>query len=75
MDACPAAPQTPALYLHALVLPHDPCQLEVAFDLLPDLLEAVHNRDGGDGVNATQDVQSHVDQPLFPGNFPVLDDG
>lgn len=42
-----------AAYLHALVLAHDASQLQVTFDLLPDLLEAVDDGHGGDGVDST----------------------
>ena len=51
-------------YLHALVLAHDAGQLQVTLDLLADLLEAVDDGHGGDGVDAAQDVQRHVDQAL-----------
>lgn len=51
-------------YLHALVFAHDTSQLQVAFDLLSDLLEAVHNWHGGNGMDTSQDVQSHVYQTL-----------
>ena len=51
-------------YLHALVLAHDAGQLQVTLDLLADLLEAVDDGHGGDGVDAAQDVQRHVDQTL-----------
>lgn len=62
-------------YLHALVFAHDSSQLQVALDLLADLLEAVHDGHGGDGVDAAQDVQGHVDQALLARDLPVLDDG
>lgn len=62
-------------YLHALIFAHDSSQLQVTLDLLADLLEAVHDGHGGDGVDAAQDVQGHVDQPLLPRDLPVLDDG
>lgn len=52
------------LYLHALILAHDTSQLQVTFDLLPDLLETVHDGHGGDGVDTTQNVQSYVHQTL-----------
>ena len=55
---------TPPSYLHALVLAHDSGQLQVTLDLLPDLLEAVDDGHGGDGVDATQDVQGYVHQAL-----------
>lgn len=81
----PMAPVTPWVpttasginlpYLHALIFAHDSSQLQVTLDLLPDLLEAVHDGHGGDGVDAAQDVQGHVDQPLLPRDLPVLDDG
>lgn len=51
-------------YLHAFILAHDSSQLQVTFDLLPDLLEAVHNGNRRDGVDPTQNVQRHVHQPL-----------
>jgi hypothetical protein len=65
----------PGPYLHALVLAHHSCQLEVAFHLLSNLLEAIHDGNGGDGVDSAQYVQRHINQTLFPGNFPILDDG
>lgn len=75
--AGPGAPTrtSPDPYLHALVLPHHSCQLEVAFHLLSNLLEAIHDGNGGDGVDAAQDVQRHINEALLPGNLPVLDDG
>lgn len=51
-------------YLHALILAHDASQLQITFDLLSDLLEAVNNGHCGDGMNTTQDVQSHIHQTL-----------
>lgn len=42
-----------SLYLHTLVFPHDSRQLEVAFDLLSNLLEAINDRDGWNSMNAT----------------------
>lgn len=62
-------------YLHTLIFAHDSSQLKVTLDLLPNLLEAVHDGHGGDGVDAAQDVQGHVDQPLFPSDLSVLDNG
>lgn len=55
-------------YLHTLVLAHDTSQLQVAFDLLSDLLEAVHDGHGGDGMDTSQDVQSHIHQALEEGH-------
>lgn len=43
-------------YLHTLILAHDTGQLKITFDLLPDLLKAVHDGYRGDGMNATQNV-------------------
>lgn len=42
---------------------------------MPDLLEAVHDGHGGDGVDAAQDVQRHVHQALLAADLAVLDDG
>jgi len=56
-----------ASYLHALILAHDAGQLQVTFDLLSDLLEAVDDGHRGDGMDTTQDVQSHVHQTLGGG--------
>lgn len=62
-------------HLHTLVLAHYSCQLQVAFHLLPDLLKAVDNGHSGDGVDAAQDVQCHVDQSLLASDLAVLDYG
>lgn len=43
-------------YLHTLILAHDTGQLKITFDLLPDLLKAVHDGYRGDGMYATQNV-------------------
>lgn len=40
-------------YLHTLILAHDTSQLKITFDLLSDLLKAVHNRYRGDCMNST----------------------
>lgn len=40
-------------YLHALVLAHHTSQLQITFDLLSDLLEAVNNWHSRDGVDTT----------------------
>lgn len=70
-----AASGTELPYLHALIFAHDSSQLQVTLDLLANLLEAVNDGHGGDGVDAAQDVQGHVDQPLLARDLPVLDDG
>lgn len=62
-------------HLHTLVLAHHSGQLQVAFHLLPDFLKAVDNGHSRDGVDATQDVQRHVDQSLFASDLAILDDG
>lgn len=62
-------------HLHAFILAHDTGQLQVAFNLLADLLEAVYNRHSGDGVDATQNVQGHIDQTLFPADLSILNNG
>lgn len=59
-------------YLHAFVLAHDASQLQITFDLLSDLLEAVNDGHGGDGVDTTQDVQSHVHQTLTNNDRPLV---
>lgn len=51
-------------HLHALILAHDTCQLQITLDLLPDLLETVNNGHCGDGMDTTQNVQSHIHQTL-----------
>lgn len=62
-------------HLHTFILAHDSSQLQVAFNLLTDLLEAVYNRHGGDGVDTAQNVQSHIDQALLPCDLPILNNG
>lgn len=47
-------------YLHALVLAHHSCQLEVAFHLLSNLLEAIHDGNSRDGMNTAQYIQCHI---------------
>ena len=51
-------------YLHAFILAHDASQLQITFNLLSDLLEAVNDGHCGDGVDTTQNVQSHIHQTL-----------
>lgn len=62
-------------HLHTLVLAHHSRQLQVAFHLLPDFLKAVDNGHSGDGVDAAQDVQGHINQPLLASDLAILDDG
>lgn len=62
-------------HLHTLVLAHHSCQLQIAFHLLPDFLKAVDNGHSGDGVDAAQDVQCHIDQSLLASDLAILDDG
>lgn len=62
-------------HLHTLVLAHHSCQLQVAFYLLPDFLKAVNNGHSRDGVDAAQDIQSHIDQSLLACDLAILDDG
>lgn len=51
-------------HLHTLILAHDASQLQITFDLLSNLLEAVNNGHCGDGMDTTQDVKSHIHQTL-----------
>lgn len=58
-------------YLHAFILAHDTSQLQITFDLLSDLLEAVNNGHCRDGVDTTQNVQSHIHQTLEKQQYDV----
>jgi len=59
--------------LHALVLSHDRSHLQIALDLLSNLLEAVDDRDRRYGVDARQRVQGRVYLAVLPGHFAVVD--
>lgn len=56
------------------ILCHRARQLEVTFDLLLDLLEAVYNRHARDRVDATQRLQADFNQSVFPGNLSIVND-
>lgn len=51
-------------HLHTLILAHDAGKLQITFDLLSNLLEAVNDGHCGDGMDTTQDVKSHIHQTL-----------
>lgn len=62
-------------HLLQLILISHCCHLQVAFHLLADLLEAVHDWQAGNCVYAAQGVKTHSWQVVLPCNLPEVDDG
>jgi hypothetical protein len=51
------------------------CHLQVALDLLADLLEAVYYRQAWNCVYAAQRIETHPWQVVLPGDLPKVDNG